>query len=395
MIGIIKYSIKSMMRKKTRAFLTVIGITIGVMSVIVISAIGETGKSVINNELDSIGVSGLTVSAKQNNVAYNLNTNDLEAVKNEENVQSATPLSAFPAKSKFCEIERDCMAWGISDNVQSIVSVKLLHGRMITKGDVESGSKVCVVDEAFAKANYMRNNIVGKTVRLMLKGSYDDYYVVGVVSTGGNILKNFIGDLIASFVYLPYTTIEKQLGVSGFSRIAVKINKDADSAKISNDIKSKLKNIYPSNTDVKVEDLTSQKDKLNQIMNIITIILSVIAGISLVVSGLSIMTVMLVSVNERTREIGIKKSIGASKLTILFEFLSESFIISLAGGAAGSIIGIILINIGCAFTGISAIININTIFSSIGFAIFVGILFGVYPAVKAANLKPAQAIRYE
>lgn len=299
MFSVIKYSLKSMMRKKARALLTVIGITIGVMSVIIISGISDAGKFMINGELESIGVDGLSVSAKIGNAACNLKDEDLKRIKEQKTVCGATPLSAFTAKSKFCGAESDCMAWGISDNVQSIIKLKLLHGRMINAGDVGTKDKVCLVDEEFAKANYLRTNIVGKHVDIMLGGSYEKYEIVGVVSTGGSILKNFISDLMASFVYLPYTTMENSLGVKGFNRIAVKLSPDANAAKAAVQIESAVKADKSANTSVKVEDMTAQKDKLNGIMNIITAVLAVIAGISLIVSGLSIMTVMLVSVNER------------------------------------------------------------------------------------------------
>ncbi len=383
------------MRKKARSLLTMTGITIGVMSVIIIFGISNTGKFMINDELESIGVDGLSVSTQVGNISCNLKQEDLEKIKGSEYVSSATPLTVYTARTKFCGVESDCMAWGISDDVQSIVKLKLLHGRMIDAGDVASGDKVCLVDEEFAKANYMRTNIVGKTVNIMLNGSYEKYKVVGVVSTGGSILKNFISDLISSFVYLPYTTMENSLGVKGFTRIAVKLSENADSEKASQDIQTAVQTDKAAGTDIKVEDMTAQKDKLNGIMNIVSVVLAVIAGISLIVSGLSIMTVMLVSVNERTREIGIKKAIGASKPAILFEFLSESFLISFAGGVIGAAAGVAVVLAGCAFMGVSAIINIETVFICLLFAMGVGVLFGVYPAVKAANMKPAHAIRTE
>lgn len=395
MFSTIKYSFKSMMRKKARSLLTMTGITIGVMSVIIISGISNTGKSMINGELESIGVDGLSVSTHVGNVSCNLKQEDLEKIRSNEYVDKATPLTVYTARTKFCGVESDCMAWGISDDVQSIIKLKLLHGRMIDSGDIASGDKVCLVDEEFAKANYLRTNIVGKSINIMLNGSYEKYKVVGVVSTGGSILKNFISDLMSSFVYLPYTTMESSLGVKGFTRIAVKLNQSANSAKASQEIETAVKTDKAYGTDVKVEDMTAQKDKLNGIMNIISVVLAVIAGISLIVSGLSIMTVMLVSVSERTREIGIKKAIGASKPAILFEFLSESFLISLVGGIFGAALGVAVVLAGCAFAGVSAIINIKTIIICMLFAMGVGVLFGVYPAVKAANMKPAHAIRTE
>ena len=142
-----------------------------------------------------------------------------------------------------------------------------------------------------------------------------------------------------------------------------------------------------------MENLNSHKEQLNSVLDIVTTVLSIIGGISLVVAGLSIMTVMLVSVHERTREIGIKKSIGASKSAILFEFLAESLFITLIGGLAGAAIGTAAVVCGSLMIGLDVILNFRLILFCIGFTMIVGVLFGVYPAVKAAGLKPVDALR--
>lgn len=394
MLSIIKYSFRSLLRRRFRAFLTVCGIAIGVMSVVVISSIGNMGKLMINEEMDSIGLSGLSITASVNNTSCNLTENDLIAIDNKDYVKNATPLSIYTAKSKLCGVQNECIAWGISDNVQSIISLKLMHGRMVSLGDIQQQSKVCVVDEQFARANFLRSNIVGKTVDIMLNNSYEKYLVVGVVSTGGSILKNFIGDVISSFVYLPYTTIENEVGVKGFNRIALTLKDDANTNRVTDNIEQSLTQLDKTKA-ITVENMAVQKDKLNNILNIVTIVLGVIAAVSLVVSGLSIMTVMLVSINERTREIGIKKSIGAGKNVILTEFLAEALIMSIIGGVIGSVLGLAALWVGCLILNISVIIELNTVLLSIAFAVVVGVLFGVYPALKASNLKPALAIRYE
>ena len=144
-----------------------------------------------------------------------------------------------------------------------------------------------------------------------------------------------------------------------------------------------------------MENMAAQMNKLNGILDIVTFVLSVIAGISLVVAGLSIMTVMLVSVNERTREIGIKKSIGASRSTIMKEFLVESLIISLLGSLSGAAAGVFISYLGCLVLSVDFVFNLSMFIFCVAFAVALGILFGVYPALQAVKLKPVDALRCE
>ena len=382
---------KNVFRKKMRSILTMAGIAIGVVSVIVISTIGEIGKNTINREIDNIGMSGLTVRTIKS--ASRLFTTQLNEVKELDSVSDAMPLMLEYTESSMRGLKTDCAVWGIDHDAQKIVSMKLLHGRYINKSDVASNASVCIVDGKYAQKIYKRTNIVGKTMRISMNGRQELFRVIGVVETGGTIMQSLIGSYVPCFVYIPYTTLKSYTGKSNFDQIAVKLKPDRDPNLAAKEIKSSLSAVVGSSDNIRVENLVAQREQLDKILEIVTLVLSIIAGISLVVAGLSIMTVMMVSVSERTREIGIKKSIGASRCKIMMEFLTESFLISGIGSLASLAVGVIFSALGCAAAGIPPLLNRGMILFSVLFATGIGILFGVYPAMQAAKLRPVDALR--
>ena len=382
-------------RKKGRALLTILGIAIGVMSVVLISMIGDVGKYTIQNELSSMGVDGVIVSIKSEHQKLNMSAQELKLLQQEEGVAKAAPFMTSYSKVRVKQQDAKSLIWGIDQDSSDIISLELVHGRAIAKSDVQSMAKVCVVDENFAKANYHRSNIVGKQLSISFDGRYETFTIIGVVKSGGNILQGLMGEVVPCFTYLPYTTMQQMSLQSGFDKVIMKLNDGINRKQLENEIMETMDSSFGVTDAVEIEDLNQQMDQLNDILSIVTAVLTIIAGISLLVAGLSIMTVMLVSVSERTREIGIKKSIGATRGIILLEFMTESLLLTLIGAGIGALIGLGIGTAGCLLLGVHVIINLQTILWSILFAIAVGVLFGVYPAWKASRLSPVEALRHE
>ncbi len=385
--------IRCLFSNKLRASLTILGIAVGVMSIVIVTTIGEIGRTQINSELTGMGMDSLVVSASVNGITV-LDKDDLDTIKSIDSVENAMPLMNMITSSTVREKSSACMVWGVNEDADNVIDLQVLHGRLINKGDIASGSKVCVIDETVALSGYKRSNIVGKKISVVLNGKAEEFEVVGVVKNGVNLLQNMLGDIIPDFVYIPYSVMQDIYSKNSFDQITVKLNSAESSEKTASYIKRLISAEDKADT-VSVENLLKQKERMNSIMNIASAALAAVAGISLIVSGISIMTVMLVSVNERTREIGIKKSIGAKNKTIMAEFLIESVMITFIGGILGFLAGAAISVISCLAIGIKPVLNIPMCIAVLIFSIITGAVFGVYPAYKAASMKPVDALRYE
>ena len=391
--GIWRNGIRCIFRNKMRTMLTVIGIAVGVMSVVTVASIGELGKTSINTELTGMGMDNLVVSA-QSGSAQKLTENELDRIKKLDTVGNAMPLMSMMTSGKLRGSYGTYMVWGVNEDADNVIDLEVLHGRLLNRGDIAGKAKVCVIDEAIALDNYKRTNIVGKTISLSIGGNTVEFEIAGVVKNGVNTLQNMLGGFIPDFVYIPYSVMQEYSGKSSFDQITVKLEDTAQSVSAAAEVK-KMLSAGSSESDYSVDNLLSQKEKMNNILSIASAALSAVAGISLIVSGISIMTVMLVSVSERTREIGIKKSIGASRGIIITEFLFESVLITFIGGVIGITAGVIISALIGAAAGSGLTVNFGLCGIVLLISLAVGGIFGVYPAFKAADLKPVDALRYE
>lgn len=386
-------SIKNILRCRARSLLTMAGIAIGVFSVVLISTVGSVGTQQVSSTLISMGVDTLLVQSSGKSISVALTDDSILTTRRVDGVADVMPLMASVTEAKMIGRRLDTYVWGVDKSADKLISLDAKHGRLVTAADTASYAKVCVIDEAFALATYGRSNIVGKSISIFLGGKYHEFEVVGIASTGLSGLQSALSNIMPNFMYIPISTMQQLCGRSTYDKLAVKLSKSADSDTIVNNIKAALDNANSCTDGFIVNNLLSQKKQLDDIMGIVTTSLSLVAGISLVVSGISVMTTMMMSVNERTHEIGIKKSIGAKNSDICMEFLTESVLLTLMGSAIGIAAGLLLSFVGCLLLSVPFSVSWGSLFISAAAAGLIGAIFGAYPAYKAATLKPVEALR--
>lgn len=384
-------ALKNIFRKGARAVITVVGIAVGVMSVVLVGAMSDTGSAQVAAELDSLGLNGLSVSSK---CAKPLKSTDVDIIKTVSGVKSATAYNNANGKITAFDQSSDIMLWG-ADSVNQVFSLNVMYGQSFSRIQIDEAQSVCMVDKSIAKKLFGRENIVGKTVNILLSGKNLKCTVCAVTSTDSTLLKSVAGDVLPDFVYVPEKVMTRLSGTNTVSSVAVKLDENSDSKTVSRRISQRMDESMGIGNSVKCSDLATQRQRLDNILSIVTVMLSAIGAVSLVVSGLGIMTVMMNSVSERTREIGIKKAIGASFSSILAEFMSEALTISLIGSIIGAVLGVLVLIFGGMIAKIDMVIHIGTLIKAIVSAVVCGLVFGIYPAVKAAKMRPVDALRRE
>ena len=370
------------------------GIAVGVFAVVLISALGSIGTAEIEDTLNVMGINSVMVQPAETVSDITLDNEDIAVLAQVEGVDKAMPLMASVTETKLIGRSVDCIAWGVDSQAKDIISITAKHGRLVNNSDVAANRRVCVVDEKMAVETYGRSNIVGKTVKVLLGGAYYDFEIVGVAESGISSLQSALSNIIPDFVYIPYTTMQAITGRTTYDRIAVLVNSSLkEDSGVTDRIQTAINASKNVDSGICVNNLLQQKSQMENIMGILTIVLSLIAGISLFVSGITVMTTMLVSVSERTREIGIKKSIGAKNKDIMLEFLVESVTLTAMGSGAGTALGLIAAFVGCLAVGAAFTVNMQMVLLAFAVSVAMGAVFGVYPARKAAKMKPIDALR--
>jgi len=405
LLMIIRVAFRALVRNKMRAALTMLGIIIGVSAVIAMVSIGQGASASVQAQIESIGTNLLFVSAGAQNVGgvrsgtgdtgtNTLTVEDLEAVKREvPSVSMVTP--AVNARSQLVagNMNWNTSVQGVSEQYPDIRKWTVQSGTFFTDADVRTAARVIVIGQTIADNLYPGTDAVGQTIRVMNL----PFRVVGVMARKGQDQQGRDQDDIA---FAPYTTVQKK--VLGSPRVQIAyvsaISQDATytaQSQITDLLRQRHKLSANEPSDFTVRNMTDIADAANETSNTMTILLACIAGVSLLVGGIGIMNIMLVSVTERTREIGIRMAIGARSSAVRSQFLIESIVLSLTGGTVGIILGVGFSLAIPKLLGWPTLVSTMAIIGSVLFSAAVGIFFGYYPARKAAALDPIEALRYE
>ena len=405
LIMIIRVAFRALLRNKMRAALTMLGIIIGVSAVIAMVSIGQGAQASVQAQIESIGTNLLFVSAGAQNVGgvrsgtgdsgtNTLTVEDLDAIKREvPSVSMVTPSVNARSQLVSGNANWNTTVTGVSEQYPDVRKWTVQSGAFFTDADVRTAARVIVIGQTVGDNLFAGMDPVGQTLRVM----NSPFQVVGVMARKGQDQQGRDQDDIA---FAPYTTVQKKILGSPRLQIAYvsAISQDATytaQSQITDLLRQRHKLSANEPDDFTVRNMTDIADAANATNNTMTILLGCIAGVSLLVGGIGIMNIMLVSVTERTREIGIRMAIGARSSAVRSQFLIESIVLSLTGGFFGIVLGIAVSLAIPKMLGWPTLVSTMAIIGSVIFSAAVGIFFGYYPASKAAALDPIEALRYE
>lgn len=400
---ILKESWLSISGNKLRSFLTVLGIIIGVMAVVIMVAVGETVQQSITDQFSSLGTNTIVIragAARTGGVRMGnrqtLTISDAEQIAKLPDVAGVTPSQSSMAQVIYGNQNWSSAMVGVNPDYSTVQNIEIEYGTFFDNSAVKNASTYAVIGPKTAKELNMPENPVGEVIRIQNTA----FVVVGVTKERGDSFMGSQDDM----VIIPITTLKKRLQGSRFpdavSMIILKLYQDADNAIATDQITSLLRQRHKlkegDENDFQVTDMKQVLDTMNNVTGYIKLLLVAIAAVSLLVGSIGIMNMMLVSVAERTREIGVRKAIGARESVIIIQFLSESVLISFIGSMVGLILGVGLSQgVGRFLMHYEVPFSIWPVILSVTVAIVVGLSSGVMPAIKAAKLNPIDSLRYE
>jgi len=398
---------------KVRALLTMLGIIIGIGSVIAIVSIGDALTNKVNNTMSSLGANNIVVSVVPRDSQSSWDKVDDSDLLSREQIEKFQQKYANEIENvtlaagggsgqvKDGRLYANVSVQGVNEGYQAFKNIKISSGRFLKDRDIDQSRRVAVVsDKLIGKMFKSGVDPLGKEITLYSGDDVSTYMVVGVYKYEQTAMMGMGGTAdedITTAMYVPITVATEHLDNQNYSDFAVKAKSTVDSTAFTKTIQKYFDKLYAGNERYRcdVQNMEDMVTEVNSMMGTISIAVAAIAAIALLVGGIGVMNIMLVSVTERTREIGTRKALGARNSFIRTQFIVESIIICVVGGAIGILFGILLAAIGVHLLGAELTVSIPIIFISVGFSMAIGIFFGYYPANKAAKLDPIEALRYE
>lgn len=399
----IKIALMNIKSNKGRSILTMLGIIIGISSVIMVISIGNGLRGQVNSELEGLagGQIAFYVDSTRKDTTVTFNQSDFDAIQTQiAHVKGVTPSYGAWGTAEGPKGDFDISMSGGTVGLQYITSDPIIKGKYFTQNDYDAGSNVCIITESNATALFGTSDVIGMSFDATFWGITQELRIIGVrQDNASSLISMGSGGVTTIQAEVPLTFMANKLGyyIDEINQFYVV----AESSEYCTEVATKVLSLLESRHNVRGEnqimmqsfnDVSAQFDT---ILSFITVFISFVAAISLLVGGIGVMNIMLVSVTERTREIGIRKALGARTASVLLQFLAEAGIITLLGGIIGIILGIL------GGYGVGAIVNltpsvsVGTVIAASLFSCGVGIFFGIYPARKAAKLSPIEALRHE
>lgn len=390
-----RMAFSSILAHKLRSILTMLGIIIGVGSVILVVAIGQGGEQALKTQIaGSSNTIEVFYQPSEEELKANPNAmlmdpftqEDVEALKEIPEVKQVVASTTSSYQTRYKEETIDATVYGINAAYMDVNQLNIDEGRLFTEADFLGGRRVAIISDQLAKDLFKSQNPIGEVVWV----SNQPFEIIGILEKPTGI---FAFDV--SEIYTPWTAYRTAFGQTNYTQVTLEAV-SADEIKTAGEKAEKLLNrMHNTEDSYQVVNFEEIAESIGQITRIMTMIIGSIAGISLVVGGIGVMNIMLVSVTERTREIGIRKALGATRSQILLQFLIESMTLTLIGGTLGILLGAGIASIVSIFAGWPSLVSWQVVVGGLLFSMFIGILFGLLPANKAARLDPIESLRYE